>query len=507
MTAPLLQIRVTTVRYSREYSTWFLGAAFASAAIGLAAHLVLGELSLFERIEQVFPEGPPQLALKFLAALVGLALASSFVEAILAGRIGTGDGRIEPASGGTLQQTLADVKARVEQHMSGTEPDVAAGMDEILQGALVLNASDVHLNPFSSLLKVTYRVDGVLHEVVTVADQYGQRMTQRVKILSRLEIYSREPQDGSLRRKVGDTEVEARVSCLPANHGERIVMRLVRGGEGIPSIADLGFEKDVALKLEQVLARPQGIFYVSGPVGSGKTTTLYSALSHLHARRGETTSLVTLEDPIEHQLSFATQTQMNVKQGMSFAQTLRSVLRQDPGALMVGEIRDRETAEIATQAGLTGHLILTTIHVQSAAGTFARLIEMDVEPFILASSSAGSLAQRLVRGLCVECRVANAPDREVLAQFQRLGIRLPDAQYFEPRGCSACDGRGYLGRLPIAEILIMSDALRAAVHERASQEVIHRLAISEGMTPLVWSGLKLAMKGDTSLLEVLRVAG
>jgi type IV pilus assembly protein PilB len=198
---------------------------------------------------------------------------------------------------------------------------------------------------------------------------------------------------------------------------------------------------------------------------------------------------------------------MNVKQGMSFAQTLRSVLRQDPGALMVGEIRDRETAEIATQAGLTGHLIFTTIHVQSAAGTFARLIEMDVEPFILASSCAGSLAQRLVRGLCVECRSEAAPGPEELARFQRLGIRLPEATYYEPRGCSACDGRGYSGRLPIAEILMMSDALRAAVHERAPQEVIHRIAISEGMTPLVWSGLKLAMKGNTSLLEVLRVAG
>jgi type II secretory ATPase GspE/PulE/Tfp pilus assembly ATPase PilB-like protein len=174
---------------------------------------------------------------------------------------------------------------------------------------------------------------------------------------------------------------------------------------------------------------------------------------------------------------------------------------------MVGEIRDRETAEIAAQAGLTGHLIFTTIHVQSAAGTFARLIEMNIEPFILASSCAGSLAQRLVRGLCVECRCETPPSPEVRAHFQRLGIRLPEAAYFEAKGCPACDGRGYVGRLPIAEILMMSDALRKAVHERAPEEVIHRIAISEGMTPLVWSGLNLAVKGNTSLLEVLRVAG
>lgn len=481
--------------------------ALAIAAIGLVAHLVLGgEVSLIGRLALLFPAGAPRLGLQILAGVIGVAVFFTLAEVISGGGVGRNEGHLELA-GGSFKETLSEVRARVEKHMSGPEPDVSGGMDAILQGALVLNASDVHFNPLADNLKVTYRVDGVLHDVASVTGQYGQRMTQRVKILSRLEIYSREPQDGSLRRRIANTDVEARVSCLPANHGERIVMRLVRGGQQIPTLLDLGFEKDVTAKLEQVLARPQGIFYVSGPVGSGKTTTLYSALSHLHVKRGETTSLVTLEDPIEHQLSFATQTQMNVKQGMSFAQTLRSVLRQDPGALMLGEIRDRETAGIATQAGLTGHLILTTIHVQSAAGTFARLIEMDVEPFILASSCAGSLAQRLVRGLCVECRVVKSPESEVLAQFQRLGIRLPEADYFEPHGCAACDGRGYVGRLPIAEILIMSDALRAAVHERAPQETIHRLAISEGMTPLIWAGLKLAMKGDTSLLEVLRVAG
>jgi len=246
---------------------------------------------------------------------------------------------------------------------------------------------------------------------------------------------------------------------------------------------------------------------VSGPVGSGKTTTLYSALQHLHGARGDTTSLVTLEDPIELQLPYATQTQINAKHGMSFAQTLRSVLRQDPGALMLGEIRDRETAEIATQAGLTGHLILTTIHVQSAAGTFARLAEMDVESFILSSSCLGSLAQRLVRALCVECRAKKPATPEIRERFKSLGIDLPDRDFYEPVGCPVCEGRGYAGRLPIVELLVMSDRLRSAVHKRSTSDEIQRIALEEGMVPLASSGLELASRGSTSLLEVLRVAG
>lgn len=493
---------------AREHTGWFLSASLLGLLISLVAHGVSkGELSFVERCRSYFPPGPGELGLRIVGALVVLAVVLSFLHWLIRS-LGGGETR---AYGGierlSVEETLHEVARRVTECTRGQDANISGAMDELLRGALKLNASDIHLNPLTEAMKVTYRVDGVLHDVVSVSPSLGLRFTARVKVLSRLDSYAKEPQDGSLRRTVGETEVEARVSTLPANHGERVVMRLVRGNEGVPAVAELGFERDVSQKLEHALLRPQGIFYVSGPVGSGKTTTLYSALAHLHRARGETTSLVTLEDPIELQLPFATQTQINAKLGMSFAQTLRSVLRQDPGALMVGEIRDRETAEIATQAGLTGHLILTTIHVQSAAGTFARLVDMGVDPFALSSSCLGSLAQRLVRGLCVECRVEKPVEESVKERFARVGVRLPDAKYFEPVGCPSCHGRGFSGRLPIAELLVASDTIRDAIHRQATTEEIHRLSIAEGMTPLVWSGLSLAMRGETSLLEVLRVAG
>lgn len=502
------QLVVTKRVTSREHTGWFLSASVLGLLVSLVAHRVAGgDLSLVERCRSYFPAGPAELGLQIVGGLFVVAVALTLIDWFVRS-FGAGVSRDYGGIGGlSVEETLREVARRVLDCTSQREPNVSGAMDELLRGALRLNASDIHLNPLTEVMKVTFRVDGVLHDVVSVSPSLGLRFTARVKVLSRLDSYAKEPQDGSMRRAVGGTEVEARVSTLPANHGERVVLRLVRGNEGVPAVTELGFEHDVSQKLEHALLRPQGIFYVSGPVGSGKTTTLYSALAHLHRARGETTSLVTLEDPIELQLPFATQTQINAKLGMSFAQTLRSVLRQDPGALMVGEIRDRETAEIATQAGLTGHLILTTIHVQSAAGTFARLVDMGVDPFALSSSCLGSLAQRLVRGLCVECRVEQPVETAVKERFSHIGVKLPPGKYFEPVGCPSCNGRGYLGRLPIAEILVASDSIREAIHRQATTEEIHRLSIAEGMTPLVWSGLSLAMRGETSLQEVLRVAG
>jgi general secretion pathway protein E len=272
-------------------------------------------------------------------------------------------------------------------------------------------------------------------------------------------------------------------------------------------LGDLGFDESLLTALESVLQKPQGLLLVSGPVGSGKTTTLYSALGYIHQTRGETTSIMTLEDPIELQLPFSTQTQVNSKGGLSFAHALRTVLRQDPGALMVGEIRDRETAQIATQAGLTGHLILTTVHVDSAAGTFTRLMDMDVEPYVLSSAIVGALAQRLVRGLCPACRTVQIPTAEENRRFAELGHPVVEAKYFGAVGCARCEGRGFDRRLPIAEILTMSDNVKEAIQSRRSTEELHRLAVANGMRPLVAQGLDLAVRGETSLTEVLRVVG
>jgi general secretion pathway protein E len=247
---------------------------------------------------------------------------------------------------------------------------------------------------------------------------------------------------------------------------------------------------------------------VTGPVGSGKTTTLYSALKHLADTRGKTTTVVTLEDPIELELPFATQTQIHTRAGRSFASILRSVLRQDPNVLMIGEIRDQETADIATQAGLTGHLILTTLHADSAAGPFTRLIDMDVEPFVVASATVGCLSQRLVRTLCTACRKREDPDPVIVQRFAALGESVPsDGRYYVPVGCEYCENDGFAARTPISELLRMRPELREAIIQCRPTSEIYQVARDHGMVPLVADGLARAVTGETSLSEVLRVAG
>lgn len=414
---------------------------------------------------------------------------------------------LESLTNSGFQSALSEVRERTLEALSGATPDVGLAVDELLRGALLVQASDLHVSPTSTDLKVTYRVHGSLHDVVHLNLDFATRIALRIKVLAQMDTYARRPQDGRLRHQVGEIPFEARVSSLPADFGERLVLRLVRGTRKVPELLELGFEPQVEQGLVEVLNRSQGMLFVSGPVGSGKTTSLYSSLAHIASTRGEMTSLVTLEDPIELQLPFATQTLINSSQGMSFAQTLRSVLRQDPNVLMLGEIRDRETAEIATQAGLTGHLILTTIHVESAAGTFARLMEMGVEPFVVSSATSGCLSQRLVRVLCPLCRRESPPDPFIVDRFQRLGQRLPEARYFEPVGCDRCEGQGYVSRMPVAELLIPTPEMREAILERRPTGEIQKLAEEAGMVPLFQAALSQAERGVTSLSEVLRVAG
>ncbi len=410
-------------------------------------------------------------------------------------------------SSGTVAEALSEVRERVERCVSGDQPDIIVAFDELLRGATQVEASDIHLSPTEQALQITYRVQGSLLEVCRLSPGLAPRLATRVKVLSHMDSYARHPQDGRLQRVVAGVRLEARVSTLPADGGERVVLRLVRGGRAVPEIADLGLDEAIVEGLREVLGKPQGLLFVTGPVGSGKTTTLYSSLAHIASTRGRLTSLVTLEDPIELQLPFATQTQINSKVGMSFAKTLRSVLRQDPNVLMLGEIRDRETAEIATQAGLTGHLILTTVHADNAAGTCTRLMDMGVEPFVLASAAVGSLSQRLIRTLCTHCRKKADVDALIRARLEKLGAEPGDGDYYEAVGCEYCEGQGYTGRAPVGELMILSPTLREAVHERRSTDEIHALAVREGMVPLIQSGLARARAGETSLMEVLRVAG
>ncbi len=408
----------------------------------------------------------------------------------------------------SLSDVMADTRQRIEDAVPQTGTNVVQLFDEIVAGAVAANASDIHLSPVQEGVAVTYRVEGTLHDVVLLSGLLGPRLTVRAKVLARLDINAPgKPQDGRAVMQVRGERVDARVSSLPTELGDRLVLRLVRSAHNLISLQDLGLSAQVREGLDEVLGSSQGIFMVTGAVGSGKTTTLYACLQSIAARRGTTTSIVTLEDPIEAELPFATQTQMAERTGMTFASTLRSVLRQDPNVLMIGEIRDRETAEIAFQAGLTGHLILTSVHADSAAGPFARLHELQVDAFTLANATIGCLSQRLVRTLCVACRRPAEPDEYQVESFAQRGINLPRATFYEPQGCEVCDGLGFTGRIPISELLILRPDSRQAVHERKPTSEVKAIAVSEGMTTLLKDGLARAVSGETSLLEVLRVAG
>lgn len=440
-------------------------------------------------------------------AVLGLALFTSLAATLIVAAPRRAPEFAGMSTSGT-REALAEVRRRVGAHLAEPVPSAVAMVDELLRGAVAAGASDLHLSPSAAGLAITYRVQGTIHELCDLPPALLAPVTIRVKVLARLDISVRGvPQDGRLVRSLDGREIEARVSTLPTESGERVVLRLVRGAVGVPDLEGLGFSIEVYAGLHDLLTKPQGLLFVTGPVGSGKTTTLYAAMKHVAESRGRMVTLVTLEDPIELELPFATQTQMNPRAGMTFAGTLRSVLRQDPNVLMLGEIRDRETAEIAMQAGLTGHLILTTVHGEGAAGPFARLMEMGVEPFAIASATVGCLSQRLVRTLCVACRRRAPAEPLHRERFARLGVTLPDEPFFEPVGCEHCEGQGYTGRVPLGELLRVDAGIRQAIHARSGTAEVYGLARDAGMTPLVEDGLDRARAGDTSLAEVLRVAG
>jgi general secretion pathway protein E len=437
-----------------------------------------------------------------VATVVGVA------DAIVNRRRLVGRMHFDPLSGINVRERIREVKARVESCVERPKPDIIALLDELVRGAIAVQASDIHMSPSPQGYKLTYRVLGTLHDVLSVPLELAPRIATRVKVLARMDTYViGVPQDGRLVMTVDGGLVEARTSTLPTETGERIVLRFVRGALKVPDLDTLGLSAHVLAGLKELLARPQGLLFLTAPVGSGKTTTLYGAMQYIAGSRGSTTTLVTLEDPIELELPFATQTQMHPKAGMTFASTLRSVLRQDPNVLMVGEIRDHETADIAMQAGLTGHLILTTVHGDSAAGPFARIIDMNVEPFIIASATLGCLSQRLVRTLCINCRQQAVPEPMVVERYLRHGITLPEGPFYEPVGCDYCEGLGFTGRRPIAELLVLDPTLRAAVNERRPTNELFDLAVAQGMVPLLRDGLARALEGETSLTEALRVAG
>ncbi|MDP2748465.1 type II secretion system ATPase GspE [Pseudomonas sp.] len=373
-------------------------------------------------------------------------------------------------------------------------------INAILGEAIKENASDIHLETFEKRLVVRFRVDGILREVLEPKRELAALLVSRIKVMARLDIAEKRiPQDGRISLKVGGREVDVRVSTLPSANGERVVLRLLDKQAGRLNLQHLGMSARDRDLMEATVRKPHGILLVTGPTGSGKTTTLYASLVSLNDR---TRNILTVEDPIEYHLEGIGQTQVNSKVDMTFARGLRAILRQDPDVVMVGEIRDKETAEIAVQASLTGHLVLSTLHTNSAIGAITRLVDMGIEPFLLSSSLLGVLAQRLVRVLCPHCKEAYQADE---AECKLLGV--PFAQpptLFHARGCAECHQQGYRGRTGIYELVVFDDHLRTLIHNAASEQDMTRHARTLGPS-IREDGRRKVLEGATTVEEVLRV--
>lgn len=398
------------------------------------------------------------------------------------------------------------------EDLRGVSPERLANIAEVVPVVKLVNtliasaveerASDIHIEPDEDAVRVRIRVDGLLREAVTLPKPLQSAVISRVKILSDLDIAdSRVPKDGRFRFTVEDREVDLRVSTFPTIHGENVVLRLLDKSVGLMRLEDLGFSEEMLAEYRRAIARPHGLLLVTGPTGSGKTTTLYATLAILNT---PDKNIITIENPVEYHLAQVRQSQVNPKAGLTFASGLRSILRQDPDIIMVGEIRDLETAQTAVQAALTGHLVLTTLHTNDAVGAITRLVDMGVEPFLIASSVVGVLAQRLVRTICPRCKQPYAASPQLRAL---LGIHEGKGglTFYRGKGCQYCRDSGYRGRVGIFEFLTISDRLRELVLPKAAATELKRAALGEGMRDLRIDGILKATRGLTSIEEVLRV--
>ena len=421
-----------------------------------------------------------------------------------------------------LYQTPVDLEAAPEGELEGSDeidyevvdpaelakgvalPPIVRLVNVVLTDAAKAGASDIHMEPQESCLQVRYRVDGMLRDVLSIPKNQQAAVISRLKIISGMDIAERRrPQDGRSRLRVQQRRIDLRVSALPTNFGEKIVIRLLDSVGGRADLRQLGFSDEILRRYQALLARPQGMILVTGPTGSGKTSTLYASLNWI---KSPVKNIITVEDPIEYQLAGINQVQINTRAGMTFASGLRSILRQDPNVVLVGEIRDRETAGIALEAAQTGHLILSTLHTNDAPSSITRLIDLGVEPFMVTSSVVGILAQRLVRKVCPGCATRREPAAATLEAFAGL-MRLPDeARWTTGTGCQECGQSGYRGRLAIHELLSMSDAVRDLISRRAADHLVRDNARAAGMRLLCEDAVEKAAQGLTTLEEVLRVA-
>jgi len=384
-----------------------------------------------------------------------------------------------------LSRMMQELPAVEDLLEASNDAPIIRMLNALLTQAAKDGASDIHIEPYERSSSVRFRVDGTLREVVQPNKALHAALISRLKIMAELDISEKRlPQDGRISLRIGGRAIDVRVSTLPSAHGERAVLRLLDKGEQKFSLEGLGMSGDTLDKFNRLVQQPHGIVLVTGPTGSGKTTTLYASLTRLDTR---TSNVLTVEDPVEYELAGIGQTQVNPKIDLTFAKALRAILRQDPDVVMIGEIRDFETAQIAIQASLTGHLVLATVHTNDAPSTVARLIDMGVEPFLLSSSLLGVLAQRLVRKLCEYCK------------------REDEHHRWHPVGCEHCGNSGYKGRTGVYELLVVDEAIQGLIHARASEQEVIKAAIANGMRSMREDGERLVGEGITSLEEVVRV--
>ncbi|MCP4707822.1 MAG: type II secretion system ATPase GspE [Planctomycetes bacterium] len=381
-------------------------------------------------------------------------------------------------------------------------PPVIRLVNDVLFRALQLRASDVHIHPLEQKITVRYRIDGIMYDMLTLDYRTLPLIVSRVKVMAGMDIAERRmPQDGRCSVKIGPREIDLRVSTVPTSFGERTVLRLLDKSTGLYDLEDLGLTPGELKRIDDILHRPHGVFFVTGPTGSGKTTTLYSFLRRINSIEK---NIITIEDPIEYQLGGISQIQVATKKGMTFITSLRHVLRQDPDVIMVGEVRDEETARMVIQSSLTGHLVFSTLHTNDSAGAITRMLDLGVEPYLVASSVCGVLAQRLVRRLCPECKEQVAADSD---KIREMGLGYAGFEkIYTSNGCDQCFNTGYRGRAGIYEFMIVDDAVRQCIYQRKTANDIKKAALANNLTTLRMDGLKKVEQGFTSLEEVLRVA-
>jgi type IV pilus assembly protein PilB len=405
---------------------------------------------------------------------------------------------------GSIEEIVKGFAEEGPEPLGTGDAPVIKLVDLLMAKAIRDGASDIHLEPDEKGVYTRYRIDGVLHAVSSLPKNLQSAIVSRIKVMGNMDIAeSRTPQDGRSHIKMEGKEIELRISTFPTIYGENVVIRILDQSSALMGLEDLGFSNRMIRFYETLIKRPHGIILVTGPTGSGKTTTLYASLNSINSPEK---NIITIEDPVEYRLNLIRQTQINPKTGVTFATVIRSVLRQDPDVIMVGEIRDLETAQSAVSAASTGHLVFSTLHANDAPGALTRLMDIGVEPYLISSSVVGALAQRLVRTICPKCKERYEPEDKIVKSLRLANAK--DLVFYRGKGCKNCRQTGYRGRTALFEILAVDDPIRDLISQRAPSRMIRKVAIeTQSMNTLLVDGLKKVIKGITSLDEVMRVTG